>query len=120
MENGILDSADVCYLSSAVNHVQVTAVVGHKEQTVSRVKINLLDIVVREIILTAHRDSLMRGFVKLIKRITVQVINFITHVIDILDFSRHIVVMQLPCACTGTGNRHHHKQHKNKVFFKHI
>ena len=117
MENGILDTADVGYLSSAVNHVQVTAVVGNKEQTVSRVKINLLDIIVREIILTAHRDSLMRGFVKLIERITVQVIHFVTHVIDILDFSRHIIVMQFPCACTGTGNRHHHKEHKNKVFF---
>ena len=50
----------------------------------------------------------LSSLVKLIERVTVQVVNFITHIIDILDFTSHIEIMQFPCACVSTGNGHHH------------
>ena len=60
------------------------------------------------------------SFVELIKRVTIQIVNFVTDIKDILDFSGYIVIMEFPCTSIGTGDSHYHQKHKNKVFFKHI
>ena len=106
----ILDAAHVGHLAVGIDDVDVGCRIGHKEQPVLPIIIDLGDQTIRKLILLGQSDRLQRGLVELEQMSTVQIIDLITRVVDILNLGIHIVVMQLPSARIGCSKCQRYKR----------
>ena len=116
----VLDAVDVGHLAGLVYHINIRISVSHKKQLVLPVVKNLRNLVIGQLILAAQRYRLQSSLIKLEQPATIQVVNFVARVIDILDFRCYIIVVYLPSARTGSGHSHHHEHQENYIFFCHI
>ena len=100
----VLDAGNVPHVASCIDNVNVGVSVGHKQEPVLPVIVNLGNLVVGQHVLAVQWHGGQCGLVKLEQAVAVQVVDFVACIKHILNVSRNIIVVNLPCAGGACGN----------------
>ena len=117
IHHNVFQLADIINGTRVVDDINVAVEISDKQQLILPIVENLRNLIIRQQVLPVQGNGRRRGLVKLEKATTVQVIDFVTCVINILNLGGQIVVMNFPGTGTGCNSGHHQQQNKKKMFF---